>query len=59
MASVAVAIQIHTFNDLDEVFFKRLISMVKHGINDHKIHHQPSSHSAMTQKELFDWIKNK
>ena len=54
---MANTIKIHTFTDLDEVFFKRLISMVKHGINDHKIYHQSSSHSVMTQKELLDWMK--
>ena len=59
MASVAVAIKIHTFNDLDEVFFKRLISMIKHGINNCKIHPhlQTSNNSVMTQQELFNWIK--
>lgn len=56
---MANTIKIHTFTDLDEVFFKRLISMVKHGINDHKIYHKSnySSNSAMTQKELLDWMK--
>ena len=56
---MANTIKIRTFTDLDEVFFKRLISMVKHGINDHKIYHKSnhSSNSAMTQKELLDWMK--
>lgn len=55
----SIAIKIHTFNDLDEVFFKRLISMIKHGINNCKIHPhlQTSNNSVMTQQELFNWIK--
>ena len=62
MASVAVAIKIHTFNDFDEVFFKQLINMVKHGINNYKIHphlqsSKDSNSSTMTQKELLNWIK--
>lgn len=55
---MANTIQIRIFNDLDEVFFKQLISMVKNGIDDHKIHSNPSSDSLMTQKELHEWIKN-
>ena len=37
-SEASVAIKIYTLNDLDEVFFKRLIGMVKHGINNYKIH---------------------
>lgn len=53
---MANTIQIRTFNDLDEVFFKQLISMVKNGIDDHEIHSNQSSDTVMTQKELHDWI---
>lgn len=58
-SEASVAIKIHTLNDLDEVFFKRLIGMVKHGINNYKIHPhlQSSNNFVMTQKELLNWIK--
>ena len=54
-------IKIHTFNDLDEVFFKRLISIIKNGIDNCKIHPPKSNHShssMITQSELHNWIKN-
>ena len=60
MAKPTATINIHTCNDLNEMFFKQLISIIKNGIYDLKIQSPKSnnSNSIMTQKELLNWIKN-